>query len=206
MTIKLLDKWQCLAAAMDDTRLQAVSKLVYTRLLLHHNGETGRCDPSKNTLGRELNRTARTIATAITLLHKLGYIQQIQDRGLNRSNQYELWLEPGKPPRIDVESERRQVRKPISVKEEKKKMNEYSAEIRHARGFDSIPNQNPAEKIRKAQEALEKAFVKQFANAETAHLKLMRIDSGTYETISQSFVAEQVSLQEAVEMLNAKAG
>jgi hypothetical protein len=51
-TVTPFAKWRALVALLADPKVSASAKNVGARLLWHHNGDTGKCCPSYETLGR----------------------------------------------------------------------------------------------------------------------------------------------------------
>jgi DNA-binding transcriptional ArsR family regulator len=60
------------------TNLSAVERAVLACLLLHRNGQSGRCDPSLTTIGREAGIDRRTVMRAMRVLEESGYVTREQ--------------------------------------------------------------------------------------------------------------------------------
>lgn len=90
--ISLLTKWRLLQAIVADPQLDAVSKLVATRLLGHCNTKTGRCDPSYQTIADALGYSRRHVIRSMQRLASAGWVQ-VHHRGQGRqahSNQFQF--------------------------------------------------------------------------------------------------------------------
>jgi hypothetical protein len=85
--ISLLDKWLLLGRIVNDDTLPPSAVPVAYVLLNHHNAATGQCDPSRETIAKQINTTTRTVTTVLTALEKRGYIAR-QIRGQHVSNSY----------------------------------------------------------------------------------------------------------------------
>jgi hypothetical protein len=108
--ISLLDKWLLLGRIIADQALPPSAAAVAYVLLNHHNGETGRCDPSRATIAQQIGGlSTRTVATAVTALEARGHFQR-QFRGHHRSNIY--------LPIIEALGDERAGVKPISCQED----------------------------------------------------------------------------------------
>lgn len=87
---KLLTKWRLLQAIMADRDLDSASKLVAARLLDHCNTNTGRCDPSYQTIAEALDYSRRHVIRCVQSLAASGWIR-VRHRGQGRqaqSNQF----------------------------------------------------------------------------------------------------------------------
>jgi hypothetical protein len=83
----LLDKWLLLGRIVADPTLPSSAPSVAYVLLNHHNAATGQCDPSRETIGKQISASARTVTTALTALEKAGYFTR-RVRGQHVSNSY----------------------------------------------------------------------------------------------------------------------
>ncbi len=86
--VDIVDKLVAQGAAPCIPGLRALAKFVLTRLIDHFNTETGRCDPSVETLARDLASSPRAITREITELRDSGLITVDYRRGTGTTNQY----------------------------------------------------------------------------------------------------------------------
>ena len=89
------------ALAMKQKGLKPATKIVLYWLADHHNGETGLCCPSVNTLADECEMDRSSIIRHLNTLEQLGLIQRTtrnRDNGSQRSNEFALMLENATPP------------------------------------------------------------------------------------------------------------
>ena len=89
------------ALAMKQKGLKPATKIVLYWLADHHNGETGLCCPSVNTLAAECEMDRSSIIRHLNTLEQLGLIQRStrnRDNGSQRSNEFALMLENATPP------------------------------------------------------------------------------------------------------------
>ena len=63
--VNLLSKWRMAQAIIADQTCSAADIRVMLRILDHHNCQTGRCDPSVETVMRATGMGRRTVITAI---------------------------------------------------------------------------------------------------------------------------------------------
>jgi hypothetical protein len=77
-TFKERDQWICCVLA---SSLPHAAVRVYTRLAMHLNLETGRCDPSFDTLSRETHIPERSVYRLVALLEAQGWIGTERTRG-----------------------------------------------------------------------------------------------------------------------------
>ncbi|MFH0295672.1 helix-turn-helix domain-containing protein [Bradyrhizobium sp. 31Argb] len=88
-TFKDRDDWIRLFLAADGEVLSCTAKIVGTRLALHHNIETGRCDPSLTELASGTGMSDRNVRRMLRELEQTGWAR-VQSRGYHRSNSFEL--------------------------------------------------------------------------------------------------------------------
>lgn len=88
-TFKDRDDWIRLFLAADGELLSCTAKIVGTRLALHHNIETGRCDPSLTELASGTGMSDRNVRRMLRELEQTGWVR-VQGRGYHRSNSFEL--------------------------------------------------------------------------------------------------------------------
>ena len=84
------------ALAMRQTGLKPAAKIVLYWLADHHNGETGLCFPSLNTLAKECEMDVATVKRHLGGLEDLGLIERKQrhrENGSQTSTQYILRLD-----------------------------------------------------------------------------------------------------------------
>lgn len=91
--VSLVERDAWIAAVLSSEGLSLGTKLVGTRIALHLNRQTGRCDPSVATLCSGVALTTRAVEKAITVLEKGGWL--VRGRGAHRSNKYVLRLPEG---------------------------------------------------------------------------------------------------------------
>lgn len=85
------------ALAMRQTGLKPAAKMVLYWLADHHNGETGHCFPSLNTLAKECEMSRATVVRHLDALESAGLIirrDRKRDNGSQTSTSYELRLAP----------------------------------------------------------------------------------------------------------------
>jgi hypothetical protein len=70
-------------------KLNGTEKRVATVLLDHFNRQTGRCDPSQETLATLLQMHRRTIGRAIAKVVKVGFFRMVRHGGNNHCNFYQ---------------------------------------------------------------------------------------------------------------------
>jgi hypothetical protein len=71
-------------------QLTPTQKNILTRLALHLNIKTGRCDPSVETLAAGAGVVERTVQTALARAEKLGIINRVIGGGRTRTSSYSL--------------------------------------------------------------------------------------------------------------------
>src|SRR5215831_14102516 len=101
------DRHNWIKAMMLDARLSDRDKTVLTRLALHLNLETGRCDPTIDLLALETSipgneqSARRIVRRSLARGDKLGWIERTGRHAgsrWNRSNSYRLRISQGHPP------------------------------------------------------------------------------------------------------------
>lgn len=86
---KMGEFWALPKIAMDDQRLKPEEKLIYAVLFTRRNGEN-EAWPSQRTLGKTIGCGERSVRRYILNLIKHGYISEIRQEGMNRTNRYLL--------------------------------------------------------------------------------------------------------------------
>lgn len=89
MPIKKYDMTFAMKAIGLSEQLNAADKRVAFALLDHYNRRTGRCDPSRETLGKVLNVSERTISRSIAKFTKTGLFKVVRHGGHYNCNSYE---------------------------------------------------------------------------------------------------------------------
>ncbi len=85
--ITLFSKWVLLVRIVRDRKLPPSAVLVAVVILDHHNGATGRCNPSRETIAQQCGLTVRGVSKALSALVSRGYFTR-QQRGFHHSNDY----------------------------------------------------------------------------------------------------------------------
>jgi hypothetical protein len=88
-TFKDRDDWIRLFLATDGEELSCTAKIVGARIALHHNIETGRCDPSLGELAHGTGMSDRNVRRMLRELEEKCWVR-VQSRGHHRSNSFEL--------------------------------------------------------------------------------------------------------------------
>jgi len=70
-----LKKWWTTQLVLLDPRLGSSAKLLFIRLVAHHNNKTGQCNPSQETLANALSCSTRQVRNLTTELIETGHIQ-----------------------------------------------------------------------------------------------------------------------------------
>lgn len=86
--VGIVDKLIAQGAVPCIPELRPLARAVLARLIDHFNTQSGRCDPSVETLARDLGRTARAITREISELRDRGLIAVDYRRGTGTTNQY----------------------------------------------------------------------------------------------------------------------
>jgi Helix-turn-helix domain len=73
-TFRDRDDWIKLLLAADGDTLSTTAKIVATRVAFHHNIETGRCDPSLDTLASGISMSARHVRRMLNELEEAGWL------------------------------------------------------------------------------------------------------------------------------------
>lgn len=89
MPIQKYDMTFAMKAIGLSEQLNAADKRVAFAILDHYNRRTGRCDPSRETLGKVLNVAERTISRANAKFTKTGLFKVIRHGGHYNCNSYE---------------------------------------------------------------------------------------------------------------------
>ncbi|MCA1390768.1 helix-turn-helix domain-containing protein [Bradyrhizobium sp. IC3123] len=87
-TILELHDWLCAMLAVSPKVLPHAAARLATRIALHLNMKTGRCDASHKTLARETGISERSIYRLVELLEQLGWL--VVERATGRANQFLL--------------------------------------------------------------------------------------------------------------------
>jgi hypothetical protein len=88
-TFKDRDTWIRAFLAVHD--LTCTAKIVGTRIALHHNLETGRCDPDLAALAAGTGMSDRNVRRMLRELEHSGWLL-VESRGFHRSNSFELLI------------------------------------------------------------------------------------------------------------------
>jgi hypothetical protein len=88
-TFKDRDDWIKMMLAVDANALSCTAKIVGSRIAMHHNIETGRCDPSIGMLVSGTGMSESTVRRAIRELEEAGWAHVDRTRG-RHSNSFEL--------------------------------------------------------------------------------------------------------------------
>ena len=91
-----INKWRAVQLAITDSRLSAFDRMLFTRLMEHHNTKTGLCCPSINTLAEALHYSGRNVRMGLRRLKEYGYVQSIKVKGIHGTNAYVLTIPEGK--------------------------------------------------------------------------------------------------------------
>jgi DNA-binding transcriptional regulator YhcF (GntR family) len=198
-----LIKWYALQLVIIDPNVTTSGKVVFARLMNHHNTKTGRCFPSEATLAHALGCTERSIRTALKSLEKHKYIRVHRGKGRNGTNQYDLYMPSGKNEYFQAEKTRLSDRKKSSAKPMKEPLKEQERNIARAkfmsekRQRDSFDEKSDAKK----QGQLSGKFVEYIGNDEKGWDLLLRINEQTMLEIENRFLKGDLSLNAAVELL-----
>lgn len=198
-----LNKWRALQLVIIDPNVSTSGKVVFARLMDHHNTITGRCFPSEATLAHALNCTDRSIRTALKNLEKHKYIRVRRGKGRNGTNQYDLTMPSGKNEYDQAAISRQSPRKKSSAKPMKEPLKEQERNIARAKFMsekmrrDSFDEKSDAKK----QEQLSGKFVEYIGNDEKGWELLLRINEQKMLEIENRFLKGELSLNAAVALL-----
>jgi len=189
-------KWWAVSIAMMDPRLSQGSKNLFAALMSYHNTKTGRCFPSERRLAAHLDRTERTIRTAVRQLTKYGYIVFKTKAGEGRSTQYRLWIPSGKKEYDKAERFCRSYRKKPSAKQMKEPLKEQK---RRSRSISKKVVDHVDKDVGNAKklEALQNAVVQALGGSAEAWEKLQRIDQESRDKIETSYLLGEMALSAA---------
>jgi len=81
-------KIHAIQQATANTQIPPLALKVFTRLVDHHNMNTGQCNPSNGTLARALGASERGVRGAVRQLEKHGLVETLPGGGRHRSNSY----------------------------------------------------------------------------------------------------------------------
>src|SRR5437660_145599 len=90
MAMTLADRFLWERELLANPHLTAAHKIVLTRLALHLNLETGRCNPSVPTLATGACVAERTVQAALSTAEALGIIERAVGGGRTRTTSYTL--------------------------------------------------------------------------------------------------------------------
>jgi hypothetical protein len=195
-----LDKWRAVQLVNIDPNVSTFGKVVYSRLMSHHNTKTGRCFPSEATLAHALSCTERSIRTALKCLAEHKYIRISRGKGRNGTNQYTLSIPSGKNAYDKAEKLRLSHRKKSSAKPMKKPLKEQEREkarvkfMSEKRQRDNFDESSDAKK----QGNLHRKFVERFDNDAKGWELLQSIDAQTLQGIEDQYLGDDTSLNSAV--------
>jgi hypothetical protein len=198
-----LDKWRGVQLVNIDPNVSTFGKVVYSRLMSHHNTKTGRCYPSEATLAHALNCTERSIRTALKCLAEHKYIRISRGKGRNGTNQYTLAIPSGKNEYDKAEKLRlsqgkkpsaKPMNKPLKEQEREKARVMYMSEKRQRNNIDENSGA-------KKQGNLHRKVVERFDNESTGWELLQSIDTKTLQGIENQYLEDDKSLNSAVELL-----
>ncbi len=198
-----INKWYALELVNIDPNVSDIGYRVFSRLMYHHNTITGRCFPSEATLADALNRTDRTIRTAIKNLKEHKYIRVRRGKGRNGTNQYDLYIPSGKNEYDQAvklclshrkKSSAKPMKEPLKEQERKKACAKFMSEKRQRDSFDE---KSDAKNIAH----LNRRFVEHFKNDEKGWELLQKVDAQTLLGIENKYLREGLSLNSTVELL-----
>lgn len=194
-------KWRACNVVILDRRLKASSKLVFVRLMDHHNHKTKQCNPSQKTLGESLGMSDRTIRSCLRELEKFGYIGSKQN--FKNSNSYSLKIPTGKFEYEQAVNSRQRHRTPGSDKpknkphKEPKRSPETSSGALLSRSKLRGSDRSIAEKMAK----FEGDLVATWGGGASAYCKVLAIDDHVLTTIQDQFFEGQITMAEAIKKL-----
>lgn len=198
-----LNKWHSVQLAVMDTRLTNLAKLVFARLMAHHNTKDGRCYPSEKALAVALDCSDRSIRSALKKLVENKYVRIKRHGGRNGTNQYDLAIPSGKKEYDQAAILRTNRRKPASAKQMKEPLKElernrarkkFMAEKHLGSVYDE-------ERIAKKKAQLQNAFVERFDNDEVGWNTLFTVDAKALGEIEKRFISGEIKLNTAVSKL-----
>lgn len=201
-----IDKWRALQLAMMDGNINNSAKVVFARLLEHHNTKTGLCCPSQFTLAHALNTSDRTIRDALRQLEKNKYVKTKRNDGLYGSNGYELTIPTGKFAYQVAEKKRLEERKKPSAKPKKEPKKKPLAKEEANEAQKSLPSTRAeielAEKVRGQ---LEEQLVVQLGGGAKAWEKVLEMTELEFETYVEKILHRECSLLQAANEILKKA-
>ena len=198
-----LNKLYALQLVNIDPNVSDSGHRVFARLMYHHNTKTGLCFPSEATLAHALNRTDRTIRTAIKNLEKHKYIRVRRGKGRNGTNQYDLYIPSGKNEYDQAVKSCLSHRKKSSSKPMKEPLKEQERNIARAK-FMSEKRQRASldeKSDAKKQGHLHGKFVEHFNNDEKGWELLQSIDDQSLIEIENKYLREGLGLNSAIALL-----
>jgi DNA-binding transcriptional regulator YhcF (GntR family) len=92
MAITHAEKFEWQQDVLANPQLTPTQKNVLTRLALHHNVKTGRCDPSVETLAAGAGVAKRTVQNTLARAEAIGLIKRALGGGRTLTNSYSLIL------------------------------------------------------------------------------------------------------------------
>lgn len=92
MTMTHADRFRWEQDVLANANLTPTQKNILTRLALHLNIKTGRCDPSVKTLAKGAGAAERTVQTALSRAERLGIIERSLGGGRALTTSYTLLL------------------------------------------------------------------------------------------------------------------
>jgi Helix-turn-helix domain len=95
MAITHADRFRWEQDVLANPQLTAAQKIVLTRLALHLNIKTGRCDPSVKTLATGAGMAERTVQATLSRAETLGLLKRAIGGGRTRTTSYTL-ISPAK--------------------------------------------------------------------------------------------------------------
>ena len=193
-----IDKWRALQLAMMDGNINNSAKVVFARLLEHHNTKTGLCCPSQFTLAHALNTSDRSIRAALRQLEKHKYVKTSKSDGLYGSNGYELTIPTGKFAYQVAEKKRLEEWKKPSAKPKKEPKKKPLAE-EEANGALKALNSTRAEieLAEKVRGQLEEQLVVQLGGGAMAWEKVLEVAEQEFETYVEKILHREYSLPQA---------
>jgi hypothetical protein len=198
-----LDKWRGVQLVNIDPNVSTFGKVVYSRLMSHHNTKTGRCYPSEATLAHALNWSERSIRTALKCLAEHKYIRISRGKGRNGTNQYTLAIPSGKNEYDKAEKLRLSHRKKPSAKPMNKPLKEQEREKARVKYMSEKRQRNNLDKSldAKKQGNLHKKFVERFDIEAKGWELLQNIDVQILQGIEEQYLEDEMSLDSAVAVL-----
>lgn len=200
-----IDKWRALQLAMIDGNINNTAKVVFARLMEHHNTKTGLCCPSQVTLAHALNTSVRSIRAALRQLEKHNYVKTNKNDGLYGSNGYELTIPTGKFAYQVAEQKRLEERKKPSAKPKKEPKKKPLATEEAIEAQKSLPSSRAeielAEKVRGQ---LEEQLVGQLGGGAKAWKMVQEVDELEFENYVEKILHRECSLLQAVDEILTK--